>query len=75
MFWGGFSSPDALLVLTQVVLSLALPFALVPVALLVSRRDLMGALALLRAARAAALTLSAALALLGLGLPALQLAG
>lgn len=61
--------------LTQVVLSLALPFALVPVALLVSRRDLMGALALLRAARAAALTLSAALALLGLGLPALQLAG
>jgi manganese transport protein len=75
LFWGGFSSPDALLVLTQVVLSLALPFALVPVALLVSRRDLMGALALPRAARAAALTLSAALALLGLGLPALQLAG
>jgi manganese transport protein len=73
--WGGVGSPDSLLVLTQVVLSLALPFALVPLALLASRRDLMGELALPRAARLAALAISAGLTLLDLGLLGLQLAG
>ena len=75
MAWGGVSSPDSLLVLTQVVLSLALPFALVPLALLASRADLMKELALPRAARAAMLAVSAALTLLDLGLLALQFAG
>lgn len=75
MAWGGVSSPDSLLVLTQVVLSLALPFALVPLALLASRAELMRELALPRAARAAMLAVSAALTLLDLGLLALQFAG
>src|SRR3546814_7709734 len=43
---GGGQSPDQLLVLSQVVLSLALPFALAPLVAIAARRDLMGRLAL-----------------------------
>ncbi|KAG4080799.1 hypothetical protein HA402_009970 [Bradysia odoriphaga] len=42
----GGQNPDALLVLSQVILSLALPFALVPLVLLARRKDLMGSDAL-----------------------------
>jgi manganese transport protein len=38
----GGQDPDRLLVLSQVVLSLALPFALVPLVMLATRRDVMG---------------------------------
>jgi manganese transport protein len=73
--WRGAGSPDSLLVITQVVLSLALPFALLPLARLASRREVMGELVLPRAARVAMLAVSAALTLLDLGLLALQFAG
>jgi manganese transport protein len=39
---GGGQNPDALLVFSQVILSLALPFALVPLVMLAMRRDVMG---------------------------------
>ncbi|HEY9104757.1 Nramp family divalent metal transporter [Chitinimonas sp.] len=42
----GSDSPDGLLVWSQVVLGVALPFALVPLVLLVSRRDIAGQFAL-----------------------------
>ncbi|WP_341704274.1 Nramp family divalent metal transporter [Ferrovibrio sp.] len=56
---GGGHSPDDLLVLSQVVLSLALPFALAPLVLIAARRDLMGRLALGRASIAAAAAVTA----------------
>lgn len=46
----GSANPDYLLVLSQVVLGLALPFALIPLVLLASRRQLMGRFALGRVA-------------------------
>lgn len=46
LFVTGGSDPDQLLVLSQVVLSLALPFALTPLVMLACRRDLMGCYAL-----------------------------
>ncbi|ARP82406.1 manganese transporter [Bordetella genomosp. 8] len=42
----GGQNPDQLLVISQVILSLALPFALVPLVMLAVRRDVMGAYAL-----------------------------
>jgi manganese transport protein len=74
MAYGGVSSPDALLVFSQVVLSLALPFALLPLVLLASRAALMRELVLPRAARGAALTAIAVLSALDLGLLAAQFA-
>ena len=69
---GGGASPDRLLVLSQVVLSLALPFALVPLVLLVSRPALMGEFRLPCFARAAAMALTAGVALLDVVLLPLQ---
>jgi manganese transport protein len=56
---GGGQSPDQLLVLSQVVLSLALPFALTPLVAIAARRDLMGRLALGRPAIVAAAAVTA----------------
>lgn len=50
----GSSNPDELLVLSQVVLGIALPFALVPLVMLAARRDVMGDMALGRGMFAAA---------------------
>lgn len=72
---GGGASPDRLLVLSQVILSLALPFALLPLVLLVSRPALMGRFRLPAAARAGAMALTVAVALLDLVLLPLQFAG
>jgi len=55
----GGQDPDALLVLSQVVLSLALPFALVPLVWLALRRDVMGAQVLRGAPAAAAVAATA----------------
>jgi len=56
---GGGHSPDQLLVLSQVVLSLALPFALAPLVAIAARRDLMGRLALGRGVVVAAASVTA----------------
>jgi manganese transport protein len=61
---GGGQNPDALLVLSQVILSLALPFALVPLVMLSMRRDVMGQYAL--GAFAAAPAIAATLLVIGL---------
>jgi len=47
-------NPQAVLIFTQVVLSFVLPFALVPLALLTSRKDVMGGLVNSRATNATA---------------------
>jgi manganese transport protein len=54
MTGGAGRSPDALLVLSQVVLSLALPFALMPLVAIAARKSVMGRLSLGRTAIAAA---------------------
>ncbi|MFC3676935.1 Nramp family divalent metal transporter [Ferrovibrio xuzhouensis] len=56
---GGGQSPDQLLVLSQVVLSLALPFALAPLVAIAARRELMGRLALGRTTIIAAAAVTA----------------
>lgn len=56
---GGGQSPDQLLVLSQVVLSLALPFALAPLVAIAARRELMGRLALGRTTIVAASAVTA----------------
>lgn len=55
----GGQDPDQLLVLSQVILSLALPFALVPLVMLAVRRDVMGAFALRGVWRALAIVATA----------------
>jgi len=65
---GGSTSPDALLVFSQVILSLALPFALVPLVLLASRRSLMREFQLPPLLRHGAMLLTAGVALLDGGL-------
>ena len=71
---GGGTTPDALLVFSQVILSLALPFALLPLVLLASRRSLMREFRLRPLARYTAMALTAALALLDGGLLLAQFA-
>ena len=71
---GGGTTPDALLVFSQVILSLALPFALLPLVLLASRRSLMREFQLRPLARYTAMALTAALALLDGGLLLAQFA-
>ncbi len=73
--YSGRVSPDALLVFSQVILSLALPFALLPLVLLASRRALMREFRLRGAARLGALALTAGVALLDLYLLWQQFAG
>lgn len=60
----GGRDPDQLLVLSQVVLSLALPFALVPMVMLAMRRDIMGAFVLSRAWGALAIAATVGIILL-----------
>jgi len=60
----GGTNPDALLVLSQIVLSLALPFALVPMVVLALRRDVMGARALRGGPAAVAVAATALVVLL-----------
>jgi manganese transport protein len=55
----GGQDPDQLLVLSQVILSLALPFALVPLVMLAVQRDVMGAFALRGVWRALAIVATA----------------
>lgn len=62
----GGQSPDELLVLSQVVLSLALPFALVPLVVLACRRDVMGRYAIQGIGRAAAVLATACIVVLDL---------
>ena len=73
--FGGGASPDTLLVWSQVILSLALPFALLPLVLLASRDTLMKEFRLPRAARAGAMAVTATVAALDLYLLGVQLAG
>ena len=68
-------TPDALLVFSQVILSLALPFALLPLVLLASRRALMGEFRLRGAALLGAAALTAGVALLDVYLLWQQAAG
>jgi manganese transport protein len=56
----------ASLVLSQVVLSFGIPFALVPLSLLTSRRDVMGALVNKRSTTAAMWLVTAAISTLNL---------
>lgn len=60
----GGADPDALLVLSQVILSLALPFALIPLVVLARRRDVMGRYALRGAWAAAAVIATAGIVIL-----------
>ncbi|ANN67649.1 Nramp family divalent metal transporter [Bordetella bronchialis] len=60
----GGQDPDALLVLSQVILSLALPFALVPLVMLAVRRDVMGPYALRGIWRALAVAATAGIVVL-----------
>lgn len=71
----GKASPDALLVFSQVVLCLALPFALLPLVLLASRQTLLGEFRLRGAAKLGALGLTAAVAGLDVWLLVEQFAG
>ncbi|ARP88613.1 Nramp family divalent metal transporter [Bordetella genomosp. 9] len=57
----GGQNPDQLLVLSQVILSLALPFALVPLVMLATRGDVMGAFVLRGVWRAAAIAATMAI--------------
>jgi len=60
----GGQDPDGLLVLSQVILSLALPFALIPLVALARRRDVMGRYALRGAWGAAAVAATAGIVVL-----------
>jgi manganese transport protein len=62
--YSGGQDPDQLLVLSQVILSLALPFALVPLVMLAVRRDVMNAHALKGTWRVAAIAATATIILL-----------
>lgn len=64
--WRGVGDPDGLLVLSQVVLGLALPFALVPLAWLACRSELMGRLALGGVAKVALVSATTLIVLLDL---------
>ncbi|MGZ8259222.1 MAG: Nramp family divalent metal transporter [Caldimonas sp.] len=64
--WSGSSGANSLLVLSQVVLSLQLPFAIVPLLLFTTQRKLLGAFAFGRAT--SALLWAAALLVVGLNL-------
>ena len=70
MAWRGVGDPDGLLVLSQVVLGLALPFALVPLTWLACRGTLMGRLALSGFAKAALIAATTLIVLLDLYLVA-----
>ena len=70
----GVTSPDALLVFSQVILSLALPFALVPLVLLASRPELMQEFRLSPLLRYGAMALTAGVALLDAGMLLVQFA-
>ncbi|WP_029923461.1 Nramp family divalent metal transporter [Nevskia soli] len=72
---GGVATPDSLLVFSQVILSLALPFALVPLVLLASRPALMREFSLPPAVRHGAAALTAGVALLDMGLLLVQFGG
>jgi len=72
---GGSATPDSLLVFSQVILSLALPFALVPLVLLASRSALMREFSLPPVARYGAAALTAGVALLDVGLLLVQFGG
>ena len=56
--WAGESDTSHLLILSQVVLSLQLPFAMIPLLSFVGQRRVMGEFALGRAARAGAWSLA-----------------
>ncbi|HEX6956516.1 MAG TPA: Nramp family divalent metal transporter [Ferrovibrio sp.] len=71
----GGESPDTLLVLSQVVLSLALPFALVPLVAIAARRQVMGRFALHPAAVLAAAAITALIVGLDLYLLRAAIAG
>jgi manganese transport protein len=73
--WSDKVTPDALLVFSQVILSLALPFALLPLVLLASRRALMGEFRLRGVARLGAWGLTTGVALLDVYLLVRQFAG
>lgn len=60
----GGQNPDQLLVISQVILSLALPFALVPLVMLAVRRDVMGVYALRGIWRVLAVTATAGIIVL-----------
>ncbi|OZI61259.1 Nramp family divalent metal transporter [Bordetella genomosp. 11] len=60
----GGQDPDQLLVLSQVILSLALPFALVPLVMLAVRREVMGSFVLRGVWRALAIAATTAIILL-----------
>lgn len=72
---GGSATPDSLLVFSQVILSLALPFALVPLVLLASRASLMREFSLPPVVRYGAAALTAGVALLDVGLLLVQFGG
>ncbi|OZI70743.1 Nramp family divalent metal transporter [Bordetella genomosp. 12] len=61
---GGSAHPDSILVLSQVILSLALPFALIPLVLLACRSDVMGRWKLSAGWAAAALCCSVGIVIL-----------
>jgi manganese transport protein len=68
-------SPTGALVLSQVVLSFGIPFALVPLAVLTSKRELMGAYVNGRLTRLAAYAIAASITALNAFLIVSQLAG
>jgi manganese transport protein len=68
----GGNDPDQLLVLSQVILSLALPFALVPLVMLAVRRDVMGSFVLRGVWRAFAIAATTAIIVLDAYLLVLQ---
>jgi manganese transport protein len=68
-------NPTAALVLSQVVLSFGIPFALVPLVMLTSRREVMGAHVNRRLTTAAAFAIAALITLLNFFLIYQQLLG
>jgi len=68
-------SPTSALVLSQVVLSFGIPFALVPLAVLTSKRELMGAYVNARSTRLVAYAIAAVITALNAFLIVSQLAG
>jgi manganese transport protein len=69
----GGQDPDKLLVLSQVILSLALPFALVPLVMLAVRRDVMESFVLRGGWRAIAIAATSGIILLDAYLLIVQL--
>lgn len=66
MLTGGAAGADGLLVLSQTVLGMALPFVLVPLIVFAARRDLLGRFALPRVLVGAAVITTAGLVALDL---------